>query len=421
MPFLTELDERAQVKGSRDPLGVVPLWSTFGREIIGNLTTVSNSVRGFTTLLIALELADLLREKLREDAPGTLDVFLKFEQLAAYARCKYLGDKDVRGYRRVAQRLNNSDRVRVSAEQKDQILSNQKIYGLWGLFTVPARSSGLVRPAEARPTPDAQSFVHRNYLAMLGGDNALQALLDLLRRESINLKLGNGALLESIAKMHARKLRADERNFYRDRLAFGGPGDRTCGRQSSLARILAEVAAEEFGFAEFRTVQKKARSNEGLSDCLERIGCLERLIAPAGLLFGFLQDRDGQSLAAVGRQIRETWRRPLKIDIEGLRKLQAEISAAIRSAEESDLWIALADSLSIGAYEQSIKLLIRINGTVMQRRHGAAAWIAIESGRIRVRLSDERSELTSVEDAEQRWRSTYFVNSLWRISREVRD
>ena len=62
MPFLTELDERAQVKGSRDPLGLVPLWSRFGREVVGNLTTVTNSVRGFTTLLIGFELADMLRE-----------------------------------------------------------------------------------------------------------------------------------------------------------------------------------------------------------------------------------------------------------------------------------------------------------------------------------------------------------------------
>jgi hypothetical protein len=56
----------------------------------------------------------------------------------------------------------------------------------------------------------------------------------------------------------------------------------------------------------------------------------------------------------------------------------------------------------------------------MQRRHGAAAWIAIEGGRLRVRLADERAELTSVADAENRWRSTYFINALWRVARKVR-
>jgi hypothetical protein len=60
MPFLTDLDERAEVKGSKDPLGLVPIWSKFGREVVGNLTTVTGSVRNFTTLLVATEL-DLAR------------------------------------------------------------------------------------------------------------------------------------------------------------------------------------------------------------------------------------------------------------------------------------------------------------------------------------------------------------------------
>ena len=43
--FLTLEDPRAQVKGSRDPLGVQPLWSGFGRHLVRNLTTVTTSVR----------------------------------------------------------------------------------------------------------------------------------------------------------------------------------------------------------------------------------------------------------------------------------------------------------------------------------------------------------------------------------------
>ena len=51
--FITLEDPRAKVQGSRDPLGVLPIWYWFGRRIVGNLTTVSNSVRGFTTVLLA--------------------------------------------------------------------------------------------------------------------------------------------------------------------------------------------------------------------------------------------------------------------------------------------------------------------------------------------------------------------------------
>jgi hypothetical protein len=144
MPFLTELDERAEVKGSRDPLGLVPVWSKFGRKVVGNLTTGTGTVRGFTTLLVGLEIADMLREQLRNDAPASIDTFLKFEQLAGYARLKCQKDKEIRGYRRVLRRLNEGRRIRISADSAAQILSNQKTYGLWGLFTAPARSSGLL-------------------------------------------------------------------------------------------------------------------------------------------------------------------------------------------------------------------------------------------------------------------------------------
>src|SRR5437773_5073877 len=153
MPFLTDLDERAKVKGSRDPLGLVPIWSRFGREVVGNLTTVSNSVRGFTTLLIGLYFAEEIQEIERGEGQSTLDLFLKFEQLAGYARVRAYGDRGVRGIRRVQTRLAESKRIRITAAQDGQILSNQKVYGLWRLFSMPARASALLLPREHQLQP----------------------------------------------------------------------------------------------------------------------------------------------------------------------------------------------------------------------------------------------------------------------------
>lgn len=61
-PFLTDLDARAAVKGSRDPLGIQQIWTKLGRQVIGNLTTVSSSLRDFTVLIIGLYLAEQLRD-----------------------------------------------------------------------------------------------------------------------------------------------------------------------------------------------------------------------------------------------------------------------------------------------------------------------------------------------------------------------
>src|SRR5690349_17309859 len=83
VPFLTDLDSRARVKGSRDPLGAQPIWTKFGRYVVGNLTTVSSSLRDFTTLMLGYYFADRVAENL--GASTALDTFLKWEQLAAYS------------------------------------------------------------------------------------------------------------------------------------------------------------------------------------------------------------------------------------------------------------------------------------------------------------------------------------------------
>jgi hypothetical protein len=122
-PFLTELDDRAKIKGSRDPLGVQPIWSRLGRHVVANLTTVSNSVRDFTVLLLGYHFAQCVADDGGSDAE--LTTFLKWEQLAGYARAYVNKESGFRGTERVARRLAESDRVRLGADADAQILADQ--------------------------------------------------------------------------------------------------------------------------------------------------------------------------------------------------------------------------------------------------------------------------------------------------------
>src|ERR1051325_1596948 len=134
-PFLTDVDSRAAVKGSRDPLGIQGIWTRFGRHVVGNLSTVSDSVRDFTVLLLGYHFAARVVE---QKGPGfELDAFLKWEQLAGYARGRVNKDWAFRGTERARQRLDESSIITLSAETKNQLLSSQERYGLWGLYTVP--------------------------------------------------------------------------------------------------------------------------------------------------------------------------------------------------------------------------------------------------------------------------------------------
>ena len=81
-PFLTLEDPNAKIKGSRDPLGVQPIWAAFGRHVVTNLTTQSSSVRGFTTLLLGRYFAAELVDRGMASREDALDVFLRMEQIS---------------------------------------------------------------------------------------------------------------------------------------------------------------------------------------------------------------------------------------------------------------------------------------------------------------------------------------------------
>jgi len=96
--FLTLEDPNARIHGSRDPLGVQPVWASFGRHVVTNLTTVTTSIRGFTVLLLGRLLTEKMIEKGAAGEQDALSIFLRTEQIGSYAR--YLAhsvDGDIRG------------------------------------------------------------------------------------------------------------------------------------------------------------------------------------------------------------------------------------------------------------------------------------------------------------------------------------
>ncbi len=100
--FLTLEDPNARIHGSRDPLGVQPVWASFGRHVVTNLTTVTTSIRGFTVLLLGRLLAEKMIEKGVVEERDALSIFLRTEQIGSYTRYLAHGvDGDIRGIERV--------------------------------------------------------------------------------------------------------------------------------------------------------------------------------------------------------------------------------------------------------------------------------------------------------------------------------
>ena len=428
-PFLTDLDSRAAIKGSRDPLGLVPLWSRFGRNVVGNLTTASGALRGFTTLLLAHYFAERIQDRDGREAESPLDLFLKFEQLAGYVRVHLNGDSDLRGVDRIRATLAQGPKAPLGTDQSRQILGNQKTYGLWGLYSTPAANSGLLVAGEHVLTPEARRFVEQHYLPRLAADGFREgrAFVELLRRKTadVHLEGRDAALARSVAKLLAPKLTSAEREFYDFHLVRGGPHDSTEGRQALLAELLMELPADSyFRVQELkRTIARAAKRKDGaaLADRLREILHVEAVLVPLGNAFSFMLTRDRQPLEKVAGEIRSVWGRSLKhVEPEAVLAVWTTIGGVYGSDAAGDRFAAAARALAGGDYEEFLRLLLEHNAFVMQARNGAQPWVRLDGGRISVQYRDETGEIIPGDELPDVWRSTYFINALHGIVRAVR-
>jgi hypothetical protein len=426
VPFLTDLDHRAAVKGSRDPVGIQQVWTRMGRHVVGNLTTVSDSVRDFTTTLLGYYFAEQL---VADGNPGTeVATFLKWEQLAAYVRASVNEDFAFRGTERVRSRLSEDPSVVISDDRAHQILSNQKIYGLWGLFSMPSRASGLLHEYPPRLTPIARDFVERNYLPVLSevAGTGARRIREILRARSkrIDIEGSDASLARAIGRVLRKTLSSKEREFYRQHLLHGGPEDSTRGLQRQLAELLNTTLEDEsfsWSVARINSLAKLAKGHgtdwHTLAHYLFRIGTCESVLAPVSMLFTHLLGLDGKSIDATAKRLRDAWGPGLRtVDCGVFSEMGNDITG---DSQESDRWIRIAEAVATGRYDTLIELLMDQNKSVMSTR-GGAPWLGERGGKLHVRFRDEQGKLPSREEIPYLWKFPYFLGSLRRVAVAVK-
>ncbi len=427
-PFLTDLDERARVKGSRDPLGYMSTWAGFGHRIIGNLTTQTVSVRGFTTLLLGFWFAERVRARSGAEAPGTLDVFIRFEQLAAYCRFHLNHDhSDFRGVRRVAAQLQRGTRVTLGTAGEHQILSSQRLYGLWGMYTGSARVSGFLE-AEPLLTEAGRGLVETEYIPDLrrAGSNLEDQLIRLLAREGATIELEgrHATLARAIARLLRPSFATHERAVYTERLVNGSHLDRTNGLQQRLADQLRRLPHDTpFSIAELKAVIAAARrdGDEELAGELDRIRRLEHDLAPSAYLFSFMLTRDRQPIDRIATEVQAAWVNAARLlSIEDVRELHSHLEAVTNDRTTADRIVAIGEALVRADYADLLRLLLAQNEATMQARGGSQPWAVIENGRVRVRLKDETGRLPAPDELPDLLRHPYFIPSLKMIQAELR-
>lgn len=426
-PFLTAVDEaRLKIRGSRDPLGLVPLWARFGRRVVGNLTTATTSVRSFTATLLGLHLVEQHVEGGRHAHEQRLNAFLRFEQLCGYARWECNTDSDLRGIREVQRRLEEQDTITIAADSSGQILSNQKTYGLWGLYTDPSRKSGFVELQALVLTPRARDYVEATLIPELTKASVLGRLRDIVRRErsSIEPRGRDKQLLKALGMTLAQGFSKAERVFYREYLVLGLAG--SCPAQARFAKLVEQELpkAKEFDWEQLDKVLSAAQrsKDDELVRYLEDIRDLEALLIPFADLFGYLQARDGVPLSVVVKELRSEWPRGLRhINPKAIAQIADVVSSVYGGVSAADRLTGIADALHRGDLEAAVQLCLEHNAFVMQARGGAQPWVVVSNGRLDVRYRDESTaDLLPAKELATSWRNGFYLNPLKNISDQLR-
>lgn len=425
MAFLTLEDPRAAIKGSRDPLGVQPVWTHFGRRLVANLTTASTSVRGFTTLLLGRYFGEELVAQEKAKPEDCLDILLRMEQLSAYARHvgHGAGGEDIRGIVRVKAYITDNDR-RVPIDLRGGvILSDQKVYGLWGLFSVPARTSGLIPDGPVGVTAETRAFIESQYLPILKPH--LQTLYPMLLKGGFLDTRRKDGMLGALIAILRPDFSRPEQNFYGDMLRDGGTAPQDSqGRQERFRRLLQKsgVLGQPFGRTAMVALRRTApKIDEEIAGVLDQILAIEALIAPAEALYAHLLTRSEARTETVSQDFLKKWGKKVpNIDRGSLEdQLPALEKKEIILLGIPKLMLDCAESLVNGDYASAVGQVIEWNRLVMAAR-GGGPWVVVGNEKqLDVRFHGQMQALPSKEELPWLWHNSYFIDALMSVTTQL--
>ncbi|WP_250508230.1 MULTISPECIES: hypothetical protein [unclassified Caballeronia] len=411
--FFTELDESRRPKGSRDPVGLEPIWSQAGRKLVGNLTTVTRSLDNFILTLLGFAVAARgsggQTNGVEPDSPLFYLRFERFEQLAAWGRVAF-ERSDVIGTRMIAARndARNGGTVAIGAGAAARILGDQRRSGLWGLYSSALMGTKLI-DTKRKLTPQGfrlvKPFLDR-YLSPAMG--TLRACMDnpALTIDVDPATLDVGPLLDS----HGR----DELAAH---LLRDGDGD-------MQQAIYEQVRSPNFAQIEkvgvlFRTLASDPASQPKLAAYARNVIQLERMLVVVAAAFDFLLGPQLRSLKqVVQRFVDAGWGEPSVWS--ALTPPENEFRRIFTGVWQRrvDQLYRVVGHLHAGAIAEFIYALLDFHAGIMRER-GGPAWVYIdESGAMRGIMGEQRA-LPEPRSLLGRWSNDYFIGAFISLLRST--
>lgn len=375
-------------------------------------------------MLLGRYLAERLIEEREIEDDSVVDVFLHTEQIGAYVRhLQYGVEGDIRGIDRVKAKVHQTTRrIPIDVSPEGQILGSQKIYGLWGLYSSPARVSGLVKEGPIGNKPDAHDFVEENYWPLL--EQVFRPLTDLVCNGGHLNCAKPDSVFEAFGNILTEDFTEVEKTFYSEYLRDGiHVTPYPLRHQQLLVQLLIDniPLSGSLGRAEFLLLRDLSRTrDELLHTRLDQIVRAEAVFALSMVIFEHVLSRDGHSIADINQMLSDRWGYDIpNIDAQENRDLIDEINQAYPVSGVASHFDRCQKALQDGRFGDVVEILIAWN-KLIQARRGGAPWVQLgRQGRLEVRYRSPERTLPTSEQLNDLWRYSYFLPSLRNITRQL--
>lgn len=387
MYFLSELDPDHKIKGSRDPLGFQTIWSGMGRKIIPNLSTVSSNLNDFRILCLAM-----YYWKSRNYKEGFIPFFLRLEQAFAYVRWSR-GDKSFNGTDKVGHIMTSGENLmlHLSATQH-QILSDQRVYGIYGKYISPSRSMRLFEVSDFIPAME-EALVESGIL------KEVENFCCSLEKEDREVCLNDLSFLE----VFYQNLPEMEREFYQQHILVH---EEPAHPQNVLFHLLkAHPEIVEETNREFRLhpligqLKAAPECTEKLAGLLEQISRMDQVLYTLNAIFKLILAKPRQRLQKVLEE--PVWEHFPDLDF------------SFGPGTEIDKLSNLCKQTS----EEIVKGLIRRNAEISRRKRGAP-WVELDGEEICV-ANDEYGKRIEEFKPMENYEFTYFLSNYIGLFKQI--
>lgn len=370
MYFITKQDPNYIIKGSRDPLGFQVIWQNTARQLIPNLSTVSNNIIDFQVMCLANHFK--LEHRLEEQEYRLM--FSRLEKLFGYVRFAKnhkLGFNGVDKIRKLYQ--NAKSELKLSDDV--EILSNQRAYGIWGKYNRPFQECGLIQDE------DMMDVVKQKVNSNSFSKNILQRVLLSNNQKNFFIRMDDLEKLNHLIEKPANT----EKELFTDKLL----------RDKVNNSLLKEFNNDHelLKLNPYQTIQqiRSKSTNNDLIEILDKISRTEQILCPLNRVFRHLQTKASWTISEIEKD-ENIASVPKNIDDTGLDDKLKRLN-----------YILKKDNLEM------VNGIVNQNKEVTELRK-SAAWMEFNENRLEVNLNDGGFPLHTI-NVNTDFDNSYFLDS----------